>query len=298
MNPSIGGIAALAVLTLAAGAAAQTAVEFDVTYRPGAPHACACPDPDAPCNEPEPDTCRQVDGRTVCRMWARIWKPDGSGPWPAIVFNHGSSGPGGDRFFDLARHFADAGYVVFLPARRGHQISSTRKSCGENSVDYGDRHTGEELWRYFEKENEEEVESAIRYVKARPYVNPARVSVMGCSYGGIQSLIAATKEGLGLHAALPMAAASLSWGNHAIRSHMQTAAMQVRTPIYYTQSFLDNQGVPTSLLGPLSSAFTSEPAYGHVFIDPYSHGQFCDHAFEINSWDVNVKMFLSALIVF
>src|SRR5262249_59866144 len=61
-----------------------------------------------------------------------LLRPDGPGPFPAIVWNHGSEkNPGGGPQFDtVASIFVPHGYVVFAPMRRGHSDSE-----GEYVVD-------------------------------------------------------------------------------------------------------------------------------------------------------------------
>ena len=51
-----------------------------------------------------------------------LYQPEGAGPWPALIWNHGSEkDPGaGPQFATVAAAFVPAGYVVFAPERRGH----------------------------------------------------------------------------------------------------------------------------------------------------------------------------------
>ncbi|MBK9573876.1 MAG: hypothetical protein IPO43_14670 [Rhodoferax sp.] len=71
-----------------------------------------------------------VDGETV-RLDMRIYKPDGSGPFPTLVFNHGSTGYGTDsarikQAVDapaVAAFFVRRGWAVVMPARRGRAES-------------------------------------------------------------------------------------------------------------------------------------------------------------------------------
>lgn len=53
---------------------------------------------------------------------AAVMTQEGPGPFPAIVWNHGSEkDPGrGPQFDTVAKMFVPAGYVVFAPMRRGH----------------------------------------------------------------------------------------------------------------------------------------------------------------------------------
>jgi carboxymethylenebutenolidase len=47
-----------------------------------------------------------------------LWKPDGSGPFPAILWNHGGERlPGSVN--TVAPYFVNHGYVFFVPHRRG-----------------------------------------------------------------------------------------------------------------------------------------------------------------------------------
>src|SRR5215831_5094000 len=54
-----------------------------------------------------------------------VYKPAGDGPFPAVLWNHGSEpDPGGRAEFDsVAAVFVPAGFVVFAPMRRGHSDS-------------------------------------------------------------------------------------------------------------------------------------------------------------------------------
>ena len=48
-----------------------------------------------------------------------IYKPFGNGPFPAILYNHGSERNPGQKP-ELARLFSNRGYVFFVPHRRSH----------------------------------------------------------------------------------------------------------------------------------------------------------------------------------
>src|SRR5262249_48357352 len=65
-----------------------------------------------------------------------LFRPDGSGPFPTVVWNHGSERDAGEgpQFNAVASIFAPAGYAVCAPMRRGHSDSE-----GEYIVDAMDR---------------------------------------------------------------------------------------------------------------------------------------------------------------
>src|SRR6185436_10829825 len=54
-----------------------------------------------------------------------LYRPDGPGPFPALIWNHGSEkNPGTSPEFDaVAEAFVPAGFIVFAPMRRGHGLS-------------------------------------------------------------------------------------------------------------------------------------------------------------------------------
>src|SRR3954453_8967231 len=56
-----------------------------------------------------------------------LYKPQGAGPFPAVLFNHGS-GPGmssAQLFQALGPRFVARGWVFFAPWRRGQGLSET-----------------------------------------------------------------------------------------------------------------------------------------------------------------------------
>ena len=67
-----------------------------------------------------------VDGQTI-RLVVRVFRPDGNGPFPTLIFHHGSTGYGNQplrftRFWQpdsVIQYFVSRGWSVVLPSRRG-----------------------------------------------------------------------------------------------------------------------------------------------------------------------------------
>jgi dipeptidyl aminopeptidase/acylaminoacyl peptidase len=100
---------------------------------------------------------------------------------PAMVQAHG--GPTGQwtRTFDqFAQALVDRGFVVIQPNVRG-------------STGYGVPHRDAALkdWGGIDLDD---IEGAVRYLDTLPEVDPERIGIMGGSYGGFMSFIAATKR--------------------------------------------------------------------------------------------------------
>lgn len=115
-----------------------------------------------------------------------IFKPDGAGPFPLAVINHGKSlgNPrfqARARFLVAARELVRRGYVVALPMRAGFSKSSGLYVAGGCNIAGNAKHQA----TY--------VRSALDYMVKQPYVDRTRIIVMGQSHGGLTSMAFATE---------------------------------------------------------------------------------------------------------
>jgi carboxymethylenebutenolidase len=168
-----------------------------------------------------------------------LYKPDGDGPFPAVVYNHGSEplpGPKGDQ----ANFYVAHGFVLFVPHRRGHGRS---KDAGPPEP-IGE---GPEVIDALVTQNDD-VLAAIAYVAGLPYVNAKRIAVAGCSYGGIESLITAERA-TGIYAVIDFAGGAMRWeGDHALQERMKTAARNAKVPVMFVQAENDFSIGPSKTL--------------------------------------------------
>lgn len=121
-----------------------------------------------------------------------FYKPLGAGPFPTVMFNHGSTGNGDDpsQFRityaneAIARFFAERGWMVAFPQRRGRGRSDglydegftpdrARYSCLQAPALAGVERALQD------------VDAAVDLLRARPDVDPARLLAAGISRGGI-----------------------------------------------------------------------------------------------------------------
>jgi len=72
-----------------------------------------------------------------------LWKPAGRGPFPAVLFNHGSGGTDAihtsgmsmsEAAAVLAAVFVKHGYVFFFPCRRGHGLSADQAEFMQDAL--------------------------------------------------------------------------------------------------------------------------------------------------------------------
>jgi carboxymethylenebutenolidase len=158
-----------------------------------------------------------------------------------VVFNHGSEPmPGARR--DEAVFYVPHGFVLFVPHRRGQGRSS---DAGEYIGRLSDpARIVEELVA-----QTDDVMAAVEYVDSLPYVDPTRVAVTGCSYGGIVTLLAA-ERGTGVEAAVDFAGGAMSWARSPeLQARMKQAARAARAPVLFIQAENDFDTTPSRVLG-------------------------------------------------
>jgi dienelactone hydrolase len=143
-----------------------------------------------------------VENGTPVRLEVVLFKPEGAGPFPLFVFNHGSTGAGTrpERFtrtswnFGLAEVFLDRGWMVAFPQRRGRGRSdglydegftparTNGYSCDPaRSLPGADRALSD-------------IEAAVKELLRRPDVSRRAILMGGNSRGGILSVAYAGKH--------------------------------------------------------------------------------------------------------
>ena len=178
-----------------------------------------------------------------------IYKPPGKGPFPAVLWNHGSERRPG-WLPDLAPLFISQGYVLFIPHRSGQG-----RSPGEYIMDQlaranesGGLHArNKKLVELMEAQLEDQI-AALAFLKGMPDVDAERIAVAGCSFGGIQTVLMA-ERGLGLRAAIDFAGAAQTWEESPeLRDRMIKAVRQAQMPVLFVQAKNDYDLAPSRTL--------------------------------------------------
>ena len=232
-----------------------------------------------------------------------LFKPEGSGPFPALIWNHGSEpNPGGSPQFDaIARIFVPHGYVVFAPVRRGHQMSEGRYIRDE--VDRARQTEGGAaaqrlVVHLLETEQLDDQLAGLEYVKHLDYVDTSRLVVAGCSYGGIQALLGA-ERGAGYKAAVAISPAALSWeGNPLLQNRLMRAVQKIDMPVMLLQPPKDASLEPARVLGAEFSRL-GKPYVGTIYpaTGPEDEQGHCfGGAKGMHVWAADVVAFLQARI--
>ena len=183
-----------------------------------------------------------------------LFKPAGTGPFPVVLWNHGSEKyPGARKQFDgIAGIFVPRGYVVFAPERRGHDESEGENIAvtrGRVAGPQGARAGDALVARLLATEQLSDQLAGLSYMKALPFVDTSRIVVAGCSFGGIQTLLAA-EGNRGIKAALPISPAAENWDHNApLRARLISGVSAIHIPVFLIQPPRDASLGPARDLG-------------------------------------------------
>ena len=137
------------------------------------------------------------EGRAICLEMV-TYKLPGYGPFPTLLFHHGSTGMGNDAAVftttvtspALARFFNDRGWMVVFPQRRGRGKSGGVYAEGLEPDGSGYSHRPECALEGFEHALQD-VACAVAHLLERPDVDRDRLLIGGHSRGGFLALAAA-----------------------------------------------------------------------------------------------------------
>jgi dienelactone hydrolase len=220
-----------------------------------------------------------------------IWKPAGDGPFPAILWNHGSEkSPGA--VDAVAAFFATRGYVFFVPHRRGQgrspgpYIMDQLKTAGSAAA------RSMMLVRLHEAHLSDQL-AALTYLRGLPFVDQRRL--MGFSFGGIQTMLA-VERGPGYRVAVNCSGAAQTWSSSPdLQRRLIAAARTAAMPVFFLQAQNDYDLAPNRVLSAEVQASGKQtesrvyPAQGTSAQDGH---RFCVRG--VNVWGPDVARFIEA----
>jgi carboxymethylenebutenolidase len=208
-----------------------------------------------------------------------VYVPSGSGPFPAVLWNHGSWGDPMEAFDLLAPTFVNAGWVFFGPFRRGQGLSSSAGPYILDELERAGRRGMQakeaKLIQLLTREHLDDQLAAYAWLEEQPNVIASRIAVAGNSFGGVEAVLGA--ERVAYCAAINGAGGSGSWSlAPALRDVMTRAARASRAPMFLFQAKNDFDLSPSRTLARAMKAADKTvvlrlyPAYGSSVED--GHG--------------------------
>lgn len=199
----------------------------------------------------QPETVEIHNGSVT--LHALLWRPQGRGPFPAVLLNHGSGrtreelerlGPYERQADILGPVFARHGYVFLYLFRRGVGLSADQ---GRNAVELMNREFathGQEARnalqvRLLENGDMTDALSGLAFLRARPEVDARDVAVIGHSFGGSLTLLLAEREP-DLRAVVVFSGAGYSWDRSAeLRDRLFAAVDRITAPVFFIHAVND-----------------------------------------------------------
>jgi carboxymethylenebutenolidase len=241
---------------------------------------------------PQPNEVTFSSGKLTLHGF--IHKPEGNGSFPAILLNHGSKQfPTSGELF--AKSFVKKGYVVFVPHRRGQGRSSSQSQYIMDLIRREPATTRDKKFIELQETHLEDTIAALSYLKQLPYVNKNRIAMIGCSFGGIQTVLATEKQ-IGIRASVAFAPAAQTWSTVTLLPPRLIKAVRSATvPIMLVQAENDYDLTPTKTMAKELEKVNKPhkllifPAYGTIHAE--GHG-FCARGEKV--WGDEVLSFLAS----
>ena len=195
------------------------------------------------------------------RLKAFFWKPNGPGPFPIVLFNHGSGAdadhtaglPITEAGEKLAPLFLKHGYAFLYLFRRGQGPSADQGPFMQDMLQREEAAKGKDARQHLPfilatTDHLDDVMAALAFLKATPTIDAKRIAIMGHSFGGQLTLLAAERDN-SVRAAVTFAAAANSWERSPeLRERLRAAAEKTTAPIMLIQAANDYSTVPSYVL--------------------------------------------------
>jgi carboxymethylenebutenolidase len=199
------------------------------------------------------------------RLRAQLWHPAGRGPFPAVLFNHGSgqgtSTPSGRRdqqsrerqAATLGPVFARHGYVFLFLFRRGAGPSAGQGTYSGDLMEkaleaYGQEGRNQTQLELLETDEMSDARAGLAFLRARADVDARRIAVAGHSFGGSLTLLLVERDPT-LRAAIDFAGAAKSWeGSPPLRARLLTAVGHTTVPIFVIHAANDYSIAPAEAI--------------------------------------------------
>jgi dienelactone hydrolase len=181
----------------------------------------------------------------------------GEGPFPGILFNHGSYGVGDTleptQPAALGTVFAKHGYVFLFLYRQGVGLSTNQGPAegdlmAQALADHGEAERNRVQLHLLRTEALAEARAGLAFLRALPSVNPRQIGIVGHSFGGSLTLFLATYDTT-LRAAVIFAGSARSWNvSPELRRGLLDAVGRTSAPLFFIHAANDYSTAPGEAL--------------------------------------------------
>ncbi|HZV88129.1 MAG TPA: dienelactone hydrolase family protein [Candidatus Binatus sp.] len=215
-----------------------------------------------------------------------LYRPEGIGPFPGVIYNHGSA-PGmmsEQAFAALGPVFASHGWVFFGPYRRGQGLSASAGPYIGDQIAAAEKTGGvtaaaATMVRLLQTDHLDDQLAALAWLRKQSFIQPNRIAVAGNSFGGIETVLGVERGGY--CAGVDSAGGAQSWAEAPeLQSLMTRAVRNAKAPIFFFQAANDFDLSPSKTLsakmGEANKAYKLKiyPSYGDSPLDGHTFGYF------------------------
>jgi carboxymethylenebutenolidase len=183
-----------------------------------------------------------------------LYKPSGPGPFPAVLYNHGSA-PGmlnNEAFDAIGPLFAARGWVFFAPYRRGQGLSASAGPYIMDAIDAATKKGGvaarsAAMVSLLQTDHLADQLAALSWLRNASFVRVDRIAAAGNSFGGIETVLGVEREAY--CAGVDASGGAESWAKSPeLQAAMVHAVRNARAPLFFFQAENDFDLTPTRAL--------------------------------------------------
>lgn len=186
-------------------------------------------------------------------LGGELFLPKGNGPFPVILFNHGSASKMKNSMASaaIAPEFTKNGWAFFMPYRRGQGLSEDQGAYIMDEINSA-RWTGwgkaaQKLVELHQTDHLADQMAALLWLQKQSFVQKNSIATVGNSFGGIQVVLGMEKEGY--CAGINATGAAQSWDDSdELQKIMKRAVENASNPIFFFQAENDYDLSPTKVL--------------------------------------------------
>ncbi|CAA0090419.1 Uncharacterised protein [Zhongshania aliphaticivorans] len=186
-------------------------------------------------------------------LGGELFLPEGKGPFPVVLYNHGSAPKMKNSIASAAigPEFAKNGWGFFMPYRRGQGLSEDQGPYIIDEINSA-RWTGwgkaaKKLVELHQTDHLSDQMAALEWLKKQSFVDAGRIATAGNSFGGIQVVLGVEKATY--CAGVNATGAAQSWeDSEGLQNVMKQAVANANSPIFFFQAENDYNLAPTKVL--------------------------------------------------
>jgi carboxymethylenebutenolidase len=194
-------------------------------------------------NGTRPDTVSVRSSNLTLK--ALLWTPSGKGPFPTIIYCHGSYRDTETiKDLGLGPVFAKRGYLFLFLFRRGIGLSRDQGVNSADLIDQAFKEEGQELrnkvqMQQLETDQLQDMIAGFSFLKTRNKVDTNRMAAVGVSFGGSLALLL-TEHEPALKAVVVFSPVAINWDRSAqLRLRLINAVKNISVPIMIIHAMND-----------------------------------------------------------